>query len=222
VTLDTALMLGLSFLIAVPAIVFHEVAHGYVAFLLGDITAKSRGRLSLNPLRHIDPFGTVLLPILLIAMGLPGFGFAKPVPVNPAAFRDRRKGMFLTGIAGPATNLALAMVAGLLTRVVVVLFAVTESSLLYYVWFALYYFAFINLVLMFFNLIPLPPLDGSRVLPLFLSDSAMRVYHQWERYGFIILFGVLFLAPRFLGVDPLGVYLNWTVAPIMQLLTGLA
>ena len=216
---DTLLTYGLSFLIVVPAIVFHEVAHGYAAFMLGDNTAKDRGRLSLNPLRHIDPFGTVLLPVLLIAMGLPGFGYAKPVPVNPWAFADRRKGMFLTGIAGPATNLTLAIVAGLASRVLAD--AANGGGLAFWIWFALVYFTQINLVLMFFNLIPLPPLDGSRVLPLFLSDRAMKTYHAWERYGFLILFGVLFLAPRVLNIDPLGLYLDWTVDPITVLLTGL-
>jgi len=220
VTTDRLLTLALSFLIAVPAIVFHEVAHGVAAYMLGDTTAKDRGRLSLNPLRHIDPFGTVLLPVILIAMGLPGFGYAKPVPVNPMYFRDRRKGMFLTGIAGPGTNLVLATVAGLASRPVFAVAVTTESGVAFWAWFALYYFANINLVLMFFNLIPLPPLDGSRVLPLFLSDRAMRTYVQWERYGFLILFGVLFLAPRLLGIDPLGLYLGYTVDPILQLLTG--
>jgi len=211
---------ALRFLIAVPAIVFHEVSHGYVAYMLGDPTAKDRGRLSLNPLRHIDPFGTVLLPIILIATGLPGFGYAKPVPVNTGYFKDRRKGMFYTGIAGPTTNLILAAVSGLVVRGMIALDIANGGGVLDIVLVALYYFATINLMLMFFNLIPLPPLDGSRVLPLFLSDRAMRTYHQWERYGFLILFGVLFLAPRLLGVDPLGTYLRYTVFPILQAFTG--
>ncbi len=115
--LSTLLQYGLQFLVAVPAIVFHEVAHGYAALYLGDPTAKNEGRLSLNPLKHIDPFGTIILPLLMIVALGAGFGYAKPVPVNPRYFKDYRKGMFITALAGPATNLALAAVAGLLFRI---------------------------------------------------------------------------------------------------------
>ncbi len=97
----------------VPAIVLHEVSHGYVSYRLGDPTAKMRGRLSLNPIKHVDPFGTVLLPLLLWACGAPIFGYAKPVPINPNYYKDYRKGMMLTGLAGPTTNLVMAFVAGL-------------------------------------------------------------------------------------------------------------
>lgn len=206
----------LPYLLIIPAIVFHEVAHGYAALALGDTTAKERGRLSLNPIKHLDPFGTVLLPLLLIAMFGFGFGYAKPVPVDPNRFTgDVRKGMFITGIAGPAANLAMAALGGLVVRVAAAAGAqqgwLFDGALL---------FAYLNLALLFFNLIPLPPLDGSRVLPLFLSDKAMRTYAQWERYGFLILFGVLWLAPRFLGFDPIDAYFSVTVRPLVSLLTG--
>lgn len=208
----------LPFALIIPAIVFHEVAHGYAALALGDTTAKDQGRLSLNPLKHIDPFGTVLLPLLMFAMAGVGFGYAKPVPVNPNRFTgDVRKGMFLTGIAGPTANLAMAVVGGVLVR----LFG-TADGVLSWIAVGAYLFANVNLVLLFFNLIPLPPLDGSRVLPLFLSDRAMRTYVQWERYGFLILFGVLWLAPRFLGFDPIGAYFDVTVYPLLTLLTGVS
>lgn len=195
----------------IPAIVIHEVSHGWAAYLLGDTTAKDKGRLSLNPMRHIDPWGTVLLPLLMIAVLGFGFGYAKPVPVNPYRFKDYRKGMFLTGIAGPASNLVLAVFAGLLVRV-------TGASGL--IAFAAYNFALMNLVLMFFNLIPLPPLDGSRVLPLLLSDRALDVYHSIERYGFLIIIAALWLLPSFLGIDPLGWYFGATVFPLLGLFTG--
>jgi Zn-dependent protease len=208
----------LPFALIIPAIVFHEVAHGYAALALGDTTAKDQGRLSLNPLKHIDPFGTVLLPLLMFAMAGVGFGYAKPVPVNPNRFTgDVRKGMFLTGIAGPTANLAMAVVGGVLVR----LFG-TADGVLSWIAVGAYLFANVNLVLLFFNLIPLPPLDGSRVLPLFLSDRAMRTYVQWERYGFLIPFGVLWLAPRFLGFDPIGAYFDVTVYPLLTLLTGVS
>ncbi len=210
----------------VPAIVVHEVSHGYVSYRLGDPTAKMAGRLSLNPIKHVDPFGTILLPLLLWAGGGPIFGYAKPVPINPNYYKDYRKGMMLTGLAGPAANLAMALIAGLATRVlslgtlVVGTQADPHVTVLGWVWYALYFFAQINLVLMFFNLIPIPPLDGSRVLPLFLSDSALAKYHQFERYGIMVFFVVVLLLPDFLGIDPLGWYFDRTVSPLMHLFTG--
>ncbi|MDO8847952.1 MAG: site-2 protease family protein [Coriobacteriia bacterium] len=210
----------------VPAIVLHEVSHGYVSYRLGDPTAKMRGRLSLNPIKHVDPFGTILLPLLLWAGGGPIFGYAKPVPINPNYYKDYRKGMMLTGLAGPTTNLVLALVAGLITRALslgtlaVGTQADPQVTLLGWVWYALYFFAQLNLVLMFFNLIPIPPLDGSRVLPLFLSDSALAKYHQFERYGILVFFVVVLLLPNYLGIDPIGWYFDRTVAPLMHLFTG--
>lgn len=202
------------FALVIPAIVFHEVAHGYAALTLGDTTAKDAGRLTLNPLKHIDLWGTVLLPLLMTAMFGVGFGYAKPVPVDPRRFQgDRRMGMFLTGIAGPLANLAMAAVAGLIVRL---------AGISGIVGYAAYLFALVNLVLMFFNLIPLPPLDGSRVLPLFLSDRAMRSYQAWERYGFVILLGVLWVLPSVLHIDPVGAYLGVTVSPVLKVLTGVS
>lgn len=214
--MDTGFLtiLAMEFALLLPAIIVHEVSHGWVAYLLGDPTAKNRGRLSLNPVRHIDLWGTVLLPALLLfaSGGRAAFGYAKPVPINPYNFKDYRRGMFLTGIAGPASNLLMAIVAGLLLRI----FGLTSWVML-----ALYYFALVNLTLLFFNLIPIPPLDGSRVLPLFLSDRAMQTYHQVERYGFVILLAVLWIVPQVLNVDPIGAYLGATVQRLMPLLTGI-
>lgn len=207
----------------VPAIVLHEVAHGWVSHKLGDPTASNRGRLSLNPLKHVDPFGTVLLPLLLFASGLPVFGYAKPVPIDPRYYKDYRKGMMLTGLAGPATNIAMAIVAGLAVRLIGP-FTTTSGSMIAtdYVEVALYIFAYINLVLAFFNLIPMPPLDGSRVLPMFLSNKALITYHQIERYGIMIFFALVLVLPRLLGFSPISAYLNVTVDPILKLLTGIA
>ncbi|MBN2247229.1 MAG: site-2 protease family protein [Coriobacteriia bacterium] len=212
----------------IPAIVLHEVSHGYVSYRLGDPTAKMKGRLSLNPIKHMDPFGTVILPLLLWASGAPVFGYAKPVPINPNYYKDYRKGMLLTGLAGPTTNLTLAVLAGLLVRMLIPLGDLATGSqldasftLLGWVVYALYFFAQINLVLMFFNLIPIPPLDGSRVLPIFLSDKALMKYHQVEQYGILIFFGLLLLLPRILGFSPISAYFNVTVYPILSLLTGI-
>ncbi len=213
----------------VPAVVFHEVAHGYVSYRLGDPTAKTRGRLSLNPVKHVDPFGTVLLPLMLWLANMPIFGFAKPVPIDPRYYKDYRKGMLLTGLAGPTTNLALAAIAGVLVRLLtgVGRFAGsawsdgTLNALGWVAW-GLFFFAQINLVLMFFNLIPIPPLDGSRVLPIFLSDRALQSYHRVEQYGILIFFGLLLVLPRVLGFSPLNAYFNVTVDPLLYLFTGVS
>lgn len=210
----------LSLALFVPAIVIHEVSHGYVSYLLGDPTAKMRGRLSLNPIKHIDPFGTVLLPLLLAISGAPVFGYAKPVPINPNYYRDYRKGMLLTGLAGPTTNLVMATVSGLLVRLLGGASTINASGTLGIVTLVLFLFAEINLVLLFFNLIPIPPLDGSRVLPIFLSDRALQSYHKVERYGILIFFVVVLLLPDILGFSPIGAYFGVTVDPVLRFLTG--
>lgn len=220
-TSSELLVRGVMFALVLPAIVLHEVSHGYVAYLLGDTTAKDRGRLSLNPLKHIDPFGTILLPLLMVAIFGFGFGYAKPVPINPYRFRNYRTGMFLTGIAGPSANLLLAAIAGLAFRLAGGAAVIDATGAIGWIAYALYLFCLMNLTLMFFNLIPLPPLDGSRVLPLFLSDRAMRSYAKWEQYGFMILFAVIFFAPRILGFDPIDAYFNVTVEPLLRLFTSL-
>ena len=214
--LDSLLGYFVRFALILPAIVLHEVSHGYVAYLLGDQTAKRAGRLTLNPVKHIDPFGTLLLPalLLLVSGGQYAFGYAKPVPVNPNNFSDYRKGFFLTALAGPTTNLTLAFLSGLGFRLL------DGSGTLAML---LLYFAQMNLVLMFFNLIPIPPLDGSRVIPLFLSDSAMQKYHEVERYGFAILMVVLWGIPQLTNgaFDPIDTYFSLTVDPLLRLFTGL-
>lgn len=213
--IDDLVFFALRFAVVIPAIVLHEVAHGYSAYLLGDQTAKRAGRLTLNPLKHIDPFGTILLPLLLVAIAGVGFGYAKPVPVNPNAFKNYRQGFFLTAIAGPATNVALALLAGTGVRLL---------GLEGFLGIALYYFASVNLVLVFFNLIPIPPLDGSRVIPLFLTDRGLATYHRIEQYGFGILLVVLWGIPALTNnaIDPIGLYLNFTVDPLLRAFTGVS
>lgn len=207
--------IGLHFILLLPAIILHEVSHGYVAYLLGDPTAKRMGRLTLNPIKHIDPIGTVLLPLSLLVLsgGAFFFGYAKPVPFNPRNFKNERTGMLLTGIAGPVTNIVLAVVVGFATR----LFPATGPDWLVTVFSAVVYFAYANLVLAFFNLVPIPPLDGSRVLQWFLPDTLRDAYHGLERYGFLLLIGLTWIVPGIFNT-----YLSLTVEPIFKLITGLA
>ena len=171
----------------IPALVLHEVAHGFAAWKLGDPTAKSRGRLSLNPLKHIDPFGTVLLPAMLMFMNMPVFGYAKPVPYNPRYFKDPRRDDVIVGLAGPAANLAMAVLAA---GVAWALYQPALNGLVDNELFAYFYlmflptFALVNLFLMFFNLLPIPPLDGSSIFAILLPAKYLPKYYQIQQYAF--------------------------------------
>lgn len=177
----------ISITVFIIAIVVHELAHGYVAFRLGDNTAKDAGRLTLNPIAHADMVGTVLLPILLVATKSPVvFGWAKPVPVNPANFKNPRRDMLFTSIAGPVSNFLLALVFAILLRTN--LFP-PESI----VWVFLLYGVLISLVLGVFNLIPIPPLDGSNVLASILPRDLAVKYMSIQPYSFILLIGLLYM-----------------------------
>lgn len=184
------------------SIIIHEVAHGYAAYRLGDPTARDANRLTLNPLAHIDLMGSVLLPLFLILIKSPILlGWAKPVPFNPGYFRDVKKGIMIVGLAGPASNLILAAIVGTIIRIfpfegIIGLFLV--------------YACIINVVLAIFNLIPIPPLDGSRVAIGFLPSHLVPGYLRLERYGFLIIFGLLWL-----GV------LDYILGPIAGLLLRL-
>lgn len=206
-------------LLLLPSITFHEYMHGWAAYKLGDPTAKNAGRLTLNPLKHIDPFGTVLLPLLLAMAGGPIFGYAKPVPVNPRYFKDIRKGDLITGVAGPAANLALALLGALAVRAADV-FSPTLSGGWAWVYLIGALLVRTNLVLMFFNLIPLPPLDGSSIVPMFLSDKALHWWYGVQRYSFGVLLVLMWGVPALTGWSPLSVYFDYTVGPMMNLLLG--
>ncbi len=184
--------------IAVPAImmavILHEYAHGWMAYRMGDATATEEGRLTLNPIPHIDPFGTLIFPALLIVLNSPIlFGWAKPVPINPMRFRDLKVGTFLVSVAGIGINIFLALLFGMLVRLINHGYLdflgtyVLEPLLLFSVKAVL-----INLVLTFFNAIPIPPLDGSRALMSFLSLKYWEMFYRFEMYGFLIITVLIF------------------------------
>lgn len=174
------------------AIVFHEVAHGWVAFRLGDPTAARMGRLTLNPISHIDLFGTVILPLLLVIAHAPFlFGYAKPVPVNFQNLRNPKRHMIWVALAGPATNIILALVSYLLLKILVSLDLPRDGSLASIVVIPLIYMlhasASINIVLAVFNTFPIPPLDGGRVLVGLLPEPYSTTVARVEPYGFLII-----------------------------------
>jgi len=174
------------------SIVIHEIAHGSVALHLGDPTAKNAGRLSLNPLKHIDPVGTILLPLLLLfatqGQG-PIIGWAKPVPVNPFNFRDQKWGALKVSIAGPLTNFLMALIFGLIIRFV----SLPEPALILFGIIVLYNFAW-----GIFNLIPIPPFDGSHILFTFLGERFLKLKIFLSQYGlFILIFFIFFGGLKF-------------------------
>lgn len=169
------------------SVVCHEISHGLVAYRLGDPTAYRAGRLTFNPLPHIDIFGTIILPLFLVLSGSSFiFAWAKPVPVNSSYFRNPRDGMMYVAMAGPGTNLALALVLALAAHM-------GAGFLPGWLLGTLAMASLINIILMVFNLLPIPPLDGSRIVARFLSGKTLWNYMKLERYGLFIVFGLLFL-----------------------------
>lgn len=190
-------------LIAIPllySIIIHELAHGWVAYKMGDPTAKWLGRLSLNPIRHIDPIGTIMLFVF-------GFGWAKPVPVNFSNLRDTRKGLIYVSAAGITANIILAFLSLLLLRLLTFSpFGIAST--------VFYYFAQINIMLASFNLIPIPPLDGSKILMGFASERFQYTLSRLEPYGMFIVIGLLWLRV----LDPLIAFFRWVILAVIGLL----
>jgi Zn-dependent protease len=179
----------------IVAIILHEVSHGVVANFLGDPTAKEAGRLTLNPIPHIDPFGSIVIPVLGALTHLPVIGWAKPVPVNPARLRSPRRDMLIVSLAGPVTNFSLAIVAALVARSQFHANGVTSFFIVDLPKPVLVplLFAEVNLFLGVFNFLPVPPLDGAALIERVLPHSWLPRWHQFRPYGILVLF---FLALR--------------------------
>ena len=208
--LDVVLFLA----VLLPSVIFHEVAHGWVAERLGDPTARRAGRITLNPIRHVDPVGSLVFPAVLAAAGQSVWGWARPVPVEPQHFRRPTQGMAVVALAGPATNLLLAAVVARLSPLVDLRGAGGLSTLGHGVYWegldigvrtgalwgrVLFAVVLVNCSLAVFNMLPLPPLDGSRLVPLLLPPRARDGFNRLAPYGFLVLFLLVVVLPGSLG-----------------------
>ncbi len=207
--------------------IVHEVAHGWVALKCGDPTAKIAGRLTLDPRAHLDGFGSIVLPILMAAMGGPMFAFAKPVPYNPYNLKHKDRDEVFVALAGPVSNILQALLGTLVLWGVykglmnAYLDSVVSFEVVRWVVRVFSTYIYVNLCLAFFNLIPLPPLDGSKVIMPLLKGEARQKYYALQAYSMPILLILLYGLPYLLPVDPLNIYLDWTAGNLYDLLVGL-
>ena len=235
---DMFLILAIIVPCLVVAIVFHEVAHGWTALMLGDPTAKERNRLSLNPLRHVDPMGTLVVPGLLALVGAPIFGWAKPVPVLKNRLDNPRFGMMAVAAAGPGTNLVLAAIGAILLGLTIPVGATMtagDTGMLMLLGgdgavapFAtgMFYFILINVFLAIFNMLPIPPFDGSHIVEGALPRSMVGYYEKLRPYGMLLFFGLIALtwfAPQ-LGVleNTIGIPVDWTLEKYLDIASWIA
>jgi len=184
----------MEFILYIPLLLFsiivHEFSHGYIAYKHGDDTAYLSGRLTFNPISHIDPVGTIAIPLICYFSGLPIFGWAKPVPVNPYRMRDREKAMIKVAAAGPASNILLAIVAVIIFKLLISFHLIgggQSGIMIKLIW----YFISLNIILAIFNLIPIPPLDGSQILSGLLPYHLSVKYRSFSKYGFFLLIVLL-------------------------------
>lgn len=177
---------------ALICIILHECAHGLVALWLGDKTAKQAGRLSLNPIKHIDIVGLIMLAVAKV-------GWAKPVPINPNNFKRPKLGMAVTAAAGPVCNILLALAAMVISGISNLCYQIQGGEWLYYVAYFFFYVAVISCGLAAFNIIPIPPLDGSKILAMVLPQRAYVVWMRYERYGILLLIALVFFSGELFG-----------------------
>ena len=199
--------------IIVGSVILHELAHGVVAYCLGDRTAKDAGRLTLNPIKHIDPYMSILVPVVLYLLHAPVFGGAKPVPIDSRNLKGGVWGMALVAIAGPLMNFVLALIGFLIGHFSGLVYGVSGE-----VWqFILVELVYINLGFFLFNLIPIPPLDGSRVLYAIAPDRVRNLMQEMERYGFIIIYALILILGEIFshlmvnGMDGILSFFYWLV-----------
>jgi Zn-dependent protease len=224
--LDVVLFLA----VLIPSVMFHEVTHGWVAERLGDPTARRAGRITLNPIRHLDPFGSLIFPAILAVAGQNVWGWARPVPIEPRSFRRPTQGMALVAAAGPASNLLLALVVGRLGPLVDLrsegaLAAVVGGGGVYWpgigvgattgaLWGrVLFAFVLVNCSLAVFNMLPIPPLDGSRLVPLVLPARARPGFDRLAPYGFLVLFFLVVAIPHALSF--VGTAVGWLMRMVV-------
>lgn len=201
-------------IILVYSSILHEIAHGYVAYRFGDPTAKIMGRLTLNPIKHIDPFMSILFPLILILSGTPIiFGGAKPVPIDPFNLKEKRKDFALISLAGPVTNILIATIGSIIVHALYPGMSFTAVLQKDIFGFILSQTIRLNLLLAVFNLIPIPPLDGSRVFALLLNDKQAEAYLSLERFGLFFIFLLLmFPVGQFSLMNIVGNILNFSVS----------
>lgn len=223
---DTLVSVAITVVLVMLSAIVHEVAHGWVALRCGDATAKEAGRLTLDPRAHLDGFGSVVLPLVMALLGGPVFAFARPVPYDPRRLRHPRRDELFVALAGPASNVLQALVGALVLRaawdplLAAVVSGVAPFEVVSWVVTILSTYVSVNLVLCFFNLIPLPPLDGSKVVLFFLTGDARRAYYRIQEYAMPILVVALYVVPQLLHVDPIGRYLDATAGSLYGLLLG--
>ena len=209
--LDTLTLIILLVPCLVIAIVFHEVAHGLAAKALGDPTASERGRLTLNPIKHVDPVGTLLVPGFLLLVGAPAFGWAKPVPVDKYRLSNPRFGMMAVAAAGPGINFVLALIGAALLGLTTAFIEVPQAGEDNVVYTALTMFVLINVFLGLFNLLPIPPFDGSHIVGGLLPRSLARYWEQLQRFGMLLILALIGYSWIF-GTG----WLDTTVVPLVE------
>ena len=223
------IMMAISVALVAVSASIHEFAHGWMALQCGDPTAKEAGRLTLNPLAHLDPFGSFMLPLMMALAGMPVFAAAKPVPFNPRRLRNPARDEALVALAGPVSNIIQALVAAVLLYLEITFLEPLalrdrfNGGIGYDIFYLLVLitnsYLYVNLSLAFFNLIPIPPLDGSKLISPFLMGESRRVYNMLQAYSLPILMIVLYVVPTVFRVDPLGWYFDLTVDNVYDLLT---